>query len=148
MTRTTRMRMKTRRNSLRGRWLAAVATGIAFTFYLALFPIDGSAQNLDPRKPYALIFGTIFGPDNRPAPNVKIKIRRGDQKRAKWELVSDRRGEFAQRFPAGAADYYIRTEIHKKYGVENKEVKVTIQNDERQDIALHLTRVATQEEKK
>ena len=100
-------------------------------------------QTLDPRKPYALIFGTVYGPDSRPAANIKIKIRRGDQKKDKWELVSDRRGEFAQRFPAGAADYYVRAVIDKKYHLENKEVKVHVDSDERQDIALHLTSVET-----
>ena len=107
------------------------------------FVADGSAwaqQPLDPKKPYALIFGTVFGPDDRPAPHIKIKIRRGDQKKAKWELVSDRRGEFAQRFPAGPAEYYVSTHAEKKSGVENKEVKVQIAHDERQDIALHLTK--------
>ena len=113
-------------------------------FLLAVTLAPGTAQQpVDPTKPYSLIFGTVYGPDNRPAAAVKIKIRRGDQKKAKWELVSDRRGEFAQRFPAGAADYYVRTEVDKKYGVENKEVKVHIENDERQDIALHLTKVET-----
>lgn len=111
---------------------------------LALFlasPITGMAQpqKLDPKKPYALIFGTVFGPDERPVPNIKIKIRRAADKKAKWELISDRRGEFAQRFPAGAADYVIWAE-NKPKSAKNKEVKVHIENDERQDIALHLTR--------
>ncbi len=136
-------------NKLRRVWLHGALAGLLFALCLALIPATGVAQNnVDPTKPYALIFGTVFGPDDRPAANVKIKIRRGDHKRAKWELVSDRRGEFAQRFPAGAADYYIRTEIPKKYAIENKEVKVRIANDERQDIALHLTTVAAKEKKK
>jgi hypothetical protein len=123
-------------------------TGLALALVLASAPLAGGAQNLDPTKPYALIFGTVFGPDDRPLANVKIKIRRGDHKRAKWELVSDRRGEFAQRFAAGEADYFIDTDIPKKYRLENKEVKVHIMNDERQDIALHLTKVATKERTK
>ncbi len=122
-------------------------TGLVFGLIVASVPLAGAAQSLDPTKPYALIFGTVFGPDDRPAANVKIKIRRGDHKRAKWELVSDRRGEFAQRFPAGEADYFISTEIPKKYHLGNKEVKVHITNDERQDIALHLTTAATQKSK-
>ncbi|HUS20051.1 MAG TPA: hypothetical protein VMZ25_10410 [Terriglobales bacterium] len=104
---------------------------------------SGSAQEIDPTKPYALIFGTVFGPDQRPAAFVRVKIRRVDQKKPKWELVSDRRGEFAQRFPAGKADYIVTTHVDKKYAIENKEVKVHIDNDERQDIALHLTKAET-----
>lgn len=130
--------MKTKMSNLRRTFGAVLTLGL-----LALICAPSSAQRLHPAKPYSLIFGTVYGPDDRPAAYVKIKIRRGDQKKDKWELVSDRRGEFAQRFPAGAADYYIRTDLDNKYGIENKEVKVHIDNDERQDIALHLTKVET-----
>ena len=133
--------MTTMTNSLRATIVALVL--------VVLFSgaVPGSAQQrLDPKQPYALIFGTVYGPDNFPAPNVLIKIRRADQKKAKWELVSDRRGEFAQRFPAGAADYIISTHVDKKYAIENKEVKVHIDNDERQDVALHLTKVETRKQ--
>jgi hypothetical protein len=116
---------------------------LALLLLVATLAPGSAQQQVDPSKPYSLIFGTVYGPDDRPAPAVKIKIRRADQKKAKWELLSDRRGEFAQRFPAGAADYVVRTEVDKKYGIENKEVKVHIENDERQDIALHLTKVET-----
>ena len=34
-------------------------------------------------KPYALIFGTVFGPDAKAVAGVKVKIRRSDQKKAK-----------------------------------------------------------------
>lgn len=106
------------------------------------------AQKLKPGDPYALIFGTVFGPDDRAVAGVPIKIRRADQKKAKWELTSDRRGEFAQRFPAGAAEYVISTHLDKKYGLKNKELRVKIANDERQDVAVHLTKAETTEKKK
>jgi hypothetical protein len=41
---------------------------------------------------------------------VRVKIRRADQKQAHWELYSDHQGEFAQRVPAGAADYLVWAE--------------------------------------
>lgn len=129
------MRTKTTMSSLRRGQLVLCALVI-----LIAAQTTSAAQDVDPRKPYALIFGTVYGPDDRPAASVRIKIRRADQKKAKWELVSDRRGEFAQRFPAGAADYFISTHIDKRYGIENKEVKVHIDQDERQDIALHLSK--------
>ncbi len=97
-----------------------------------------------PDKPYALIFGTVWGPDDRPLYGVKVKIRRADQKKPRWELMSDRRGEFAQRVPPGPADYLIWADL-KAYksptGKElhqDSEVKVHIDNDERQDTGLHL----------
>jgi hypothetical protein len=75
---------------------------------------------------------------------VKVKIRRADQKKAHWELFSDHHGEFAQRLPAGPADYLVWADL-KGYksptGKElhqDEEVKVHIENDERQDTGLHL----------
>ncbi|HEV8524841.1 MAG TPA: hypothetical protein VGQ71_10105 [Terriglobales bacterium] len=88
-------------------------------------------------KPYALIFGTVYRADDRPAQGVKVKIRRAEDKKARWELVSDRRGEFAQRVPAGKADYLVWADI--KGNNPKPEVKVHVENDERVDIGLHLT---------
>ena len=98
----------------------------------------------DKAKPYALIFGTVWSPDNRPLYGVKIKIRRADQKKARWELYSDRNGEFAQRLPPGRADYLVLPDL-KGYNPPvgkqlqpGEEVKVHIEGDERVDIGLHL----------
>ena len=101
----------------------------------------------DPRKPYALIFGTVWGPDDRPVYGVKVKIRRADQKKPKWELISNHTGEFAQRVPAGKAEYLVWIDAKDLKGLKSSdgkelqpdtEVTVSIANDERQDIGLHL----------
>jgi hypothetical protein len=89
-------------------------------------------------KPYALIFGTVYAPDNRPAYGVRVKIRRADQNKARWELYSDHQGEFAQRVPAGAADYVVWAEPQSKHAAKT-EVKVHVESDERVDVGLHLT---------
>ena len=92
-------------------------------------------------KPYALIFGTVWAPDDTPVYGVKVKIRRANEKKAKWELYSDHEGEFAQRVPAGKQDYIVWAEIKPQKGqptMQVPEVKVHIENDERQDIGLHL----------
>lgn len=95
-------------------------------------------------KPYALIFGTVWGPGDHPLYGVKVKIRRADQKKAKWELFSDHNGEFAVRVPPGPADYLVTADL-KGYKSPNgkqlqagEEVKVHIDNDERADVGLHL----------
>jgi hypothetical protein len=107
----------------------------------------GSDQKTTKRqdKPYALIFGTVWGPDNRPLYGVHIKVRRADQKKAHWELYSDHAGEFALRVPAGQAEYYVWADL-KGYKLPNNrhlqspgEVKVSVENDERVDIGVHLT---------
>jgi len=97
-----------------------------------------------PDQPYALIFGTVWGPDNHPLYGVKVKIRRADQKKAHWELYSDHHGEFAQRVPPGPADYLVWADLKGYKSASGKElhqdeeVKVHVDNDERQDLGLHL----------
>lgn len=97
-----------------------------------------------PEKPYALLFGTVWGPDDLPVYGVRIKIRRASEKKARWELMSDHHGEFAQRLPAGQADYLVWADLtgykslngHKL--LPGDEAKVHIEYDERVDTGLHL----------
>ncbi|MFY9648070.1 MAG: carboxypeptidase-like regulatory domain-containing protein, partial [Terriglobales bacterium] len=95
-------------------------------------------------QPYALIFGTVWDPDGRPLYAVKVKIRRADEKKVRWELYSDHTGEFAQRVPVGKADYIVWADV-KGYKLPSgkklkpgSEVTVHIDDDERADIGLHL----------
>jgi hypothetical protein len=89
--------------------------------------------------PYALIFGTVWTPDGRPIGGVPVSIRPAGEKKAKWRLVSDHQGEFAQRVPAGKADYVVWADIKMPKGESPPEVRVQIEKDERIDIGLHLT---------
>jgi hypothetical protein len=97
-------------------------------------------------KPYALIFGTVWGPDNRPLYGVKVKIRRSDQKKARWEQYSDHHGEFAQRVPPGKADYVLWPDLKNCKMADGSKlhrgtpVTVHIENDERVDTGLHLNK--------
>jgi hypothetical protein len=100
--------------------------------------LAASASEKRAEKPYALIFGTVYARGDRPAYGVRVRIRRADQKKARWELFSDHQGEFAQRVPAGAADYFVWAEPADKYAPK-PEVKVHVENDERVDIGLHLS---------
>ena len=93
---------------------------------------------------YALIFGTVWGPDDRPVPGVKVKIRRAEEKKARWEVYSNRRGEFEQRLPVGRQDYVIWADLKGYKLLKGKHlnagnpVTVHIENNERADTGLHL----------
>jgi len=121
--------------------LAAVPGALAFDWgaHQARFWPDGVASEKHPDKPYALIVGTVYAPDNRPAYGVRVKIRRADRKKAQWELYSDHQGEFAQRVPSGAADYIVWAEPEGRHEPK-AETRVHVENDERVDIGLHLTK--------
>ena len=116
---------------------------------LSLLPVAANAQKdaRDKPQPYALIFGTVWGPDGRPLYGVKVKIRRADEKNGKkvrWELYSNHMGEFAQRVPVGPSDYIVGADV-KGYKLSSgkklkpgTEVAVHIDSDERADIGIHL----------
>jgi len=90
-------------------------------------------------KDYALIFGTVWGPDSHPMAGVPVRIRRASEKKFRWEQVSNHIGEFAQRVPVGTQDYIIQADIKTPKGVPKPETKVHIDDNERQDVGIHLT---------
>jgi hypothetical protein len=104
------------------------------------------SKKLKPKDSYALIFGTVWGPDNRPVYGVPVQIRRVPNKKPTWELISDHVGEFAQRVPAGKADYVLSTDLKGVKTTDGQrlhlaeEVTIHVEYDERVDTGLHLTR--------
>lgn len=146
------MRMKKTRTvttNLRG--IRKPLTWLAMLMVCALIQPLARADKKKAEKPYALIFGTAYGPDDRPLYGVKVTIRLQGKKGPSFNLVSDHRGEFAQRVHPGPADYLIsgeaeysalgdngKPQISKKKRLK-AETKVHIEGEERQDIGLHLT---------
>ena len=94
-------------------------------------------------QPYALIFGTVWGPENQPLYGVKVNVRRQNEKKARWQLYSDHLGEFAVRVPAGKQDYVVWADLKNYKSPDGKplhgqEVTVHVEYDERVDTGLHL----------
>jgi hypothetical protein len=137
--------------SLRLRTLSARLSYPGLLLGLFLLPTLGFHKDLliaqkSNEKPYALIAGTVWGPDDRPVYGVTVRIRRATDKpkKVRWEVFSDHHGEFAQRVPAGETDYILSADVkHFKLAdgkpVRAQEVTVHVYNDEREDTGLHLT---------
>ena len=125
--------------------------GIALALTVAL--LASSALPLkDQKKDYALISGTAYGPDDRPLYGASIHIHPVGRKKPNWDLMSDHRGEFAQRVPLSYSEYEIIGEAefapmvdgkpqrsHKKW-VKVVE-KVRIDKDVVRDVGLHFNNV-------
>src|ERR1700683_4940702 len=120
---------------------------VLFSVSLQLSPVANAAsapKKLKPTDPYALLFGTVWGPDDHPAYGVKVKIRRASDKQPQWELFYAHHGEFALGVAAGKNDYIVGADLkgvktadgHPVHLVE--EVPVHVEYDERVDIGLHL----------
>ena len=123
------------------------AIAIIAVFLAALGALALQAQQRKGEKPYALIFGKVWGPDNHPVYGVTVKIRRVTDKprKTRWQVYSDHHGEFAQRVPPGEADYVLTANTKGVKGPDGRplhlvqEVKVHVYNEEREDTGLHLT---------
>lgn len=118
--------------------LAASALLLLACACTAVAAQPAAAQAKPPVKDYALIYGTVWSADDTPAVGIPITIRRAGDKKPKWRAVSDSRGEFAQRVPTGTQDYIIQADIKVPKGEPKPQVTVHIDNNERQDIGLHL----------
>ena len=122
-------------------------TSLALLVCLAVFlTISISLQGQQRPKPkdYAVIFGTVWGPDDHPVAGVKVKIRKAGEKKAHWELYSNRRGEFEQPVPTGKQTYIVWADLKGykylagKHLQSGPEVTVQIESNERADVGLHL----------
>ena len=96
-------------------------------------------QTASGKQDYALIFGTVWGPDSRPIAGVLIRIRRASDKKFRWERTSDRRGEFAQRVPVGTQDYVIQADTGAAKGTPKAQVTVHIDGNARKDVGIRLS---------
>jgi hypothetical protein len=110
------------------------ALGLAILVF-SPYPQSSSHPSM---KDYALIYGTVWSAGGHPVSGIPIKIRRAADKKPKWELISDRSGEFAQRVPAGAQDYIIQADVKTPNGQPKPEVTVHIDDNERKDVGIHL----------
>lgn len=105
---------------------------------------DLSPQKKNQGKPYAVISGTVWGPDDKPVYGVRVKIRRETEKNARWEVYSDHHGEFAIRVPAGKADYVAWADLKGYKSMDGHRlqagdsVRIQVEFDERVDTGLHL----------
>ena len=122
------------------RWLRIFSF---FAVFLIIPAVAQAGQRLT-AKNSAVIFGTVWGPDDRPVYGVTVKIRRAQDKKPRWEVYSNHRGEFEQLVPAGKGTYVIWADTKGFKTSEGKhlqpgpEVTIQIQGNERVDTGVHL----------
>ena len=110
----------------------------------AASPRDKKAEQ---QKHYGLIFGTVWDAHDQPVYGMRVKIRRADEKKARWQVYSNHVGEFEQLVPAGK--YVVWADVKRpkkspKRGDQSHpwsppQTTVEVHNDVRVDIGLHLT---------
>ena len=84
--------------------------------------------------PSFLILGTVFNERALSFPGVRVRIRRTDEKKFRWETYTNSRGEFAVRVPPGC-DYEVVTHI-RNYQDQINAVDSTVEVQQRLSIKL------------
>jgi hypothetical protein len=111
---------------------------------------QNNSKRQNKEKPYGLLFGTAYGPDDHAMHGVHVTIHPEGRKKPSWELMSDHRGEFAQRVPPGPGDYVVTGEVEIFPVVDGKpqkskkkrltgQAKVHLGGEEQQDFSLHMS---------
>ena len=81
-----------------------------------------------------VIFATVFTDRGFAFPGARARVRRSDEKKFRWEALSDRRGEFAIRVPQGAA-YELTVEAR---GFKTEFRKIDARNGNRVDLTIQM----------
>ena len=87
-------------------------------------------------EPYALLAGTVLTTEGFSLPGIPVSAKRQGERKPKWRAVSDRRGEFAIRLPAGRATYEVATESREH---ENETKSVELAGEERIEVLFRLS---------
>ena len=102
---------------------------------LLAFALLSSAADRKPEA-YAVIAGTVFRGDGFSLPGASVTLTAKDAlKRKKRQAVSDARGEFAFRVPAGAGSYIVKAAAK---GFQAIEKEATVAGEERVEVTLLL----------
>jgi hypothetical protein len=81
-----------------------------------------------------VIFTTVFTERGFALPGARVRVRRMDEKKFRWEAVSDRRGEFAMRVPQDS-EYEMTVEAH---GYKMQTRKVSASDGNRADLTIRM----------
>lgn len=113
---------------------------------LLIIPVAAHSGQRLTAKNTAVIFGTVWGPDDRPVYGVTVKIRRAKDKdkKARWQVHSNHLGEFEQLVPAGRETYVLWPDTRGlktrdgKHLQPGQQVTVQIEGNERVNTGVHL----------
>jgi hypothetical protein len=81
-----------------------------------------------------VIFATVFTGEGFALPGAKVRVRRTEEQKFRWEAISDRRGELGVRVKQGA-EYELTVEAH---GFKSQVRKIDARAGNREDLTFQL----------
>jgi hypothetical protein len=107
-------------------WLAGAAT---------VFAAAGGAQNSNGSHARVfVIFATVFNDRGFALPGARVRVRRSDEKKFRWEAASDHQGELGFRVPPGA-EYEMTIEAR---GCKTQTRKIDTREDNQTDLTIRM----------
>jgi hypothetical protein len=85
-----------------------------------------------------VIFATVFTGQGFALPGAKVRVRRADEQKFRWEAISDRRGELGLRVKQGA-EYELTVEAH---GFKSQARKIDARAGNREDFTFQMEPLA------
>jgi len=101
---------------------------------LSLGPPAGAQNTSGSHAHDFVIFTTVFTDKGFALFGARARVRREEDKKFKWEAMSDRQGEFALRVPQGA-EYEMTIEAR---GFKTETRKIDTREDNRADLTIRM----------
>ena len=106
---------------------------------IAVSPVAGNAQNQAGSHAHDfVIFTTVFTQQGFALPGARVRVRQADEKKFRWEAMSDRRGELGIRVKQGS-EYEMTIEAR---GFKPQTRKIDAREGDRKDITLQMEPLA------
>ena len=104
--------------------------GVVFT----VEPARGGQNSGDSHPRIFVIFATVFTDQGFALTGARARVRRSDQKKFRWEGISDHQGEVAFRVPPGA-EYELTIEAR---GFKTETRKIDAREDNQADLTMRM----------
>jgi hypothetical protein len=123
-------------------WRSIFLLALACSLMIASAPAArAAAQSSSSSKSHTrdfLIFATVFTDRGFALPGARVRVRRLEEKKFRWEGMSDSRGELGIRVKQGA-EYELTVEAR---GFKPQTRKVDATDDNRQDLTIQMEQLA------
>lgn len=125
---------------LTGMWRMALLLALAWSLGVISAPsAPASAQSSSKSHAHDfVIFATVFTAQGFALPGARVRVRRADEKKFRWEAMSDHQGELGIRVPQDA-EYELTVEAR---GFQPQTRKVDAREGDREDLTLRLEPLA------
>jgi hypothetical protein len=101
---------------------------------IVLAPASAAQNSSGSHARVFVIFATVFNDRGFTLTGARVRVRRSDEKKFRWEAASDHQGELAFRVPPGA-DYEMTIEAR---GFKTQTRKIDTREDNQTDLTIRM----------